>query len=67
MVKFHFESSQIDSRYLIKPRMHRLGIWIYVNVYLFLYVDRRQESHQTSCPSPVALKANLLFDVHLDE
>jgi hypothetical protein len=67
MVKIHFESLQIDSRHLIKPRMHRLGIWINVNVYLFFYVDKCQEFHQTSCHSPVALKANLLFDVHLDE
>jgi hypothetical protein len=43
--------------------MHRLGIWINVKVYLF-YVDIRQEFHQTSFCSSVALKASLLFDVH---
>ncbi len=31
------------------------------------YVDKLQEFHQTSCHFPVALKANLLFDVHLDK
>ncbi len=56
----------MDSRHWIRPRMHRLGIWINVNVYLF-YADKHQEFHQTSFCSPVALKANLLFDVHLDE
>ncbi len=30
-------------------------------------VDKFQVFHQTSCHSPVALKANLLFDVHYDE
>jgi hypothetical protein len=30
-------------------------------------VDKIQEFHQTSYYFPVALKANLLFDVHLDE
>ncbi len=31
------------------------------------YVDKLQEFHWTSCCSPVALKANLLFDVRSDE
>jgi hypothetical protein len=35
-------------------------------VYLFC-VDKPQEFHQTSYPFPVTLKANLLFDVRLDE
>jgi hypothetical protein len=30
-------------------------------------VDKLQEFHQTSYCFPVALKANLLFDVRLDE
>jgi hypothetical protein len=35
--------------------------------WLPFYVDLCQEFHQTSFCSPIALKANLLFDVHLDE
>jgi hypothetical protein len=31
------------------------------------YLDKCQEFHHTSFCSPVALKTNLLFDVHLDE
>ncbi len=31
------------------------------------YVDKRQKFHQTSFCFPLALKASLLFDVHLDE
>ncbi len=31
------------------------------------YVDKRQEFHQTSFYFPIALKASLHFDVHLDE
>jgi hypothetical protein len=45
--------------------MHRHGIW---NLdqwqYVPFYVDKLQEFHQTSCHSPVALAANLRFDVH---
>jgi hypothetical protein len=39
MVKFSFESLQMDSRYLKRPRMHRLGIWINVNVNLFMWIN----------------------------
>ena len=66
MVEYLFESLQMDLRYRVWPRMHRLGIWINVHVYL-LYVDKLQEFHQTSCCFPVALKASLLSDVHLDK
>ncbi len=31
------------------------------------YVDKYQEFHQTSFYFPIALRASLLFDVHLDE
>jgi hypothetical protein len=65
MVELLFESLQMDSRYRVRHRMHRLGIWINVKVYLF--VDIHQEFHQTSFCSPIVLKASLLFDVHLDE
>jgi hypothetical protein len=56
----------MDSRYGAWPRIQRLGIWIDVNVYL-LCVDKLQVFHQTTRHSPVALKANLIFYVHLDE
>ena len=59
---FPFESRQIDSRYWMRHKMHKLGIWINVNVYLFIWINV-----QTYFCSLVALKANLLFDVHLDE
>ncbi len=65
-VVFLFESLQMDLRYWVRHIMHRLGIWINIKVYLF-HVDIRQEFHQTSFCSPAALKASLLFDVHLDE
>jgi hypothetical protein len=38
MVEFHFESLQMDSKYWIRPRIYRLGIWINVNVYLFMWI-----------------------------
>jgi hypothetical protein len=36
-----FESLQIDLRYWIRPRMHRLGIWINVNVNLFMWINAK--------------------------
>ena len=56
----------MDSRYWVRHEMHRLVIWINVNVYLF-YVDKLQEFHRTSYCFPAALGAILLFDVRLDE
>jgi hypothetical protein len=41
MIKFCFESLELDSRYWIRLRMHRLGIWINVNVYLFMWIDAK--------------------------
>jgi hypothetical protein len=41
MVKFLFESLQMDSRYRVLPRMHRLGIWINVNVDLFVWINSK--------------------------
>jgi hypothetical protein len=41
MVKFHFESLQIDSRYRMWPRMYRFDIWINVNVYLFMWINSK--------------------------
>jgi hypothetical protein len=41
MVEFLFESLQMDSRYRVWPRMNRLGIWINVNVYLFLLINSK--------------------------
>ncbi len=41
MVKFHFESLQMDLRYGVWSRMHRLGIWINVNVYLFMLTNSK--------------------------
>ncbi len=62
-VPFWKSSNRFEVR--VWSRMYRLGIWINVNVYLF--VDKLQGFHQTSCHFLVALKANLIFDVHLDE
>jgi hypothetical protein len=39
MVEFCFESLQMDLRYLVRPRMHRLGNWI--NVYLFMWINAK--------------------------
>jgi hypothetical protein len=39
MVEFLFESLQINLRYRVWPRMYRLGIWINVNVYLFMWIN----------------------------
>jgi hypothetical protein len=44
MAKFHFESLHMDSRYWVWPRMHRLGIWINVNVYLFMWVNSKSST-----------------------
>jgi hypothetical protein len=41
MVKFCFESLQMDSMYGVWPRMYRLGIWINVNVYLFMWINSK--------------------------
>jgi hypothetical protein len=41
MVKFLFESLQMDSRYSVWPRMYRLGIWINVNVYLCVWINSK--------------------------
>ncbi len=41
MVKFRFESLQIDSGYRVWPRKHRLGIWINANVYLFMWMNSK--------------------------
>jgi hypothetical protein len=38
---FCFESFQMDSRYRVWPRMYRLGIWINVNVYLFVWINSK--------------------------
>jgi hypothetical protein len=39
MVEFCFEGRQMDLRYGVWPRMHRLGIWINVNVYLLIWIN----------------------------
>ncbi len=36
-----FESIQMDSRYRVWSRMYRLGIWINVNVYLFVWINSK--------------------------
>jgi hypothetical protein len=41
MVEFHFESLQMNSRYWIRPRMHRLGIWINVDVYFVVWINAK--------------------------
>jgi hypothetical protein len=41
MAKFLFESLQMDSRYRVWSRMYRLGIWINVNVYLFVWISSK--------------------------
>ncbi len=38
-VVFSFESLQMDLRYWMRHKMHRLGIWINVNVYLFMWIS----------------------------
>ncbi len=38
-VVFPFESLQMDSRYWMRHNMHRLGIWINVNVYLIMWIN----------------------------
>jgi hypothetical protein len=41
MVEFLFESLQKDLRYRVWPRINRLGIWINVNVYLFVWIKSK--------------------------
>jgi hypothetical protein len=41
MIDFHFESLQMGLRYGVRPRMHRLGIWINVNVYCFMWINSK--------------------------
>jgi hypothetical protein len=41
MAGFLFESLQMDSRYRIWPRMYRLGIWVSINVYLFVWINSK--------------------------
>jgi hypothetical protein len=41
MVKFLFESFQMNSIYRVWPIMYRLGIWINVNVYLFMWINTK--------------------------
>jgi hypothetical protein len=41
MVEFLFESLQIDLRYIVWPRMYRFGIWINVNMYLFVWINSK--------------------------
>ncbi len=41
MVKFLFESFQMDSMYRVWLIMYRLGIWINVNVYLFMWINTK--------------------------
>ncbi len=65
MVKFFFESLQMDSRYRVWPRLYMLGIWINVNVQLFVWINSKSSIEHLFFPE--ALKINLLFDVHLDE
>jgi hypothetical protein len=44
MVKFLLESFQMDLRYRVWPRMYRLGIWINVNVYLFVWINSKSST-----------------------
>ncbi len=67
MVKFLFESLQMDLRYGVWRRMYRLGMWINVNVYLFMWINAKSSIEHLSYPFPAALKVSLLFDVPLDE
>jgi hypothetical protein len=30
---------KMDSGYWVRPRIHRLGIWIIANVYLFMWIN----------------------------
>ncbi len=41
MVEFLFEHLQMDLRYGICPRMYRLGVWVNVNVYLFVWINSK--------------------------
>jgi hypothetical protein len=41
MVKFLVESLQMNSRYRVWSRMYRLGIWVNVNVYLFVWINSK--------------------------
>jgi hypothetical protein len=66
MAEFFFESLQMDLRSRAWPRMYRLGIWINVNVYLFVWVNSKSSIEHLFI-FHVALKTNLLFDVRLDE
>jgi hypothetical protein len=33
-----FENLQMDLRYWVRHKMHRLGIWMNVNMYLFMWM-----------------------------
>jgi hypothetical protein len=44
-IKFLFESLQMDSRYWVRHRIHRLGIWINVKVYLLCGYTSRVSSN----------------------
>ncbi len=44
-VVFLYESLQMDSRYWVRHEIHRLGIWINVNVYLFMWITLRVSSN----------------------
>ncbi len=41
MVKFRLESLHMDLRYWVRSRMHRLGVWINVNMYLFVWINAK--------------------------
>jgi hypothetical protein len=49
MVEYLFEILQMNSRcrvwpdlrYRLWPRMYRLGIWVNVNVYLFVWINSK--------------------------
>jgi hypothetical protein len=64
MVKFHFQSLQMDLRYWIRQRVHMLGIWVNVEVYRLVWINAKSSIEHLFFL--VALKANLLFGVHSD-
>jgi hypothetical protein len=39
MVELLLKSPQMDLRYCLRHRINRLGIWINVNVYPFLWIN----------------------------
>ncbi len=67
MVELLFESLQMDLRYWVRYKMHRLGIWVNVKVYLFMWIYIKSFVKHLFVLSYTALKASLTFDVHLDE